>query len=110
MRIFIDPGHGGADPGAVNAASGLKESTVNLDTALILGGILQGQGHVIRYSRTDDTAVSLSQRARMANDWPADLFISILLLAPIKKTEESAPVFITKSPPKIGRASCRERV
>jgi len=77
MRIFIDPGHGGTDPGAVNTTTGLRESTVNLDTALILGPILQEMGHAVRYSRTTDTNVSLSARARMANDWPAELFISI---------------------------------
>ena len=77
MKIFIDPGHGGADPGAVNTSLGLRESNINLDTALILGPMLQAQGHTIRYSRTTDTAVSLSERARMANAWGADLFISI---------------------------------
>ena len=77
MRIFIDPGHGGADPGAVNTAMGLRESNVNLDTALILGPMLQAQGHTIQYSRTTDKAVSLSERARMANAWGAELFVSI---------------------------------
>ena len=77
MKIFLDPGHGGADPGAVNTALGLRESVVNLDTTLILGGLLQAQGHTVQYSRTTDTAVSLSTRARMANDWGADIFISI---------------------------------
>jgi len=86
MRIFIDPGHGGADPGAVNTAMGLRESNVNLDTALILGPMLQAQGHTIQYSRTTDKAVSLSERARMANAWGAELFIIVLFLAIIYMT------------------------
>jgi len=76
MRIMVDPGHGGADPGAVSA-SGLRESNVNLDVSMMLGRLLQAQGHTVRYTRTTDVAVSLSARARMANEWPAQLFVSI---------------------------------
>jgi len=76
MRIFIDPGHGGRDFGNVSA-DGLKESAVVFDTSLRLGEILEGKGHEVNYSRTDDTAVSLSSRAQMANDWKADVFVSV---------------------------------
>jgi len=76
MRIMLDPGHGGADPGAVSA-SGLRESNVNLDVTLKLGRLLQAQGHAVNYTRTTDVAVSLSARARMANEWGADIFLSI---------------------------------
>lgn len=39
MKIFIDPGHGGANTGAI--ANSLKESEINLDVALKLGDILK---------------------------------------------------------------------
>lgn len=77
MRIFIDAGHGGANPGAVSPFSGLRESNVNLDVALRLGRILQNQGQTINFSRTTDVAVGITRRAEMANDWGADLFVSI---------------------------------
>ena len=80
MRIMLDPGHGGADPGAVSA-SGLRESNVNLDVAMKLGRLLQAQGHTVRYTRTEDVAVSLAARARMANEWGAELFITVFILA-----------------------------
>lgn len=76
MKIFLDPGHGGDNPGATGP-NGLKEANVNLDVALRTGRILQSNGYSVRYSRTDNSSVSLSQRARMANDWGADYYVSI---------------------------------
>jgi len=76
MKIFIDPGHGGDNPGAI-AASGLEEATVNLDVSLRLGDILTSRGYEVNYSRTTNVNVSLAQRARLANLWGADYFVSI---------------------------------
>ena len=42
MKIFIDAGHGGSNPGAVGP-NGLKESDVNLDVALRLGRLLSSR-------------------------------------------------------------------
>ena len=39
LKIFIDAGHGGSNPGAVGP-NGLKESDVNLDVALRLLGVV----------------------------------------------------------------------
>ena len=74
-KVFIDPGHGGSDPGAVG--NGLKEKDITLSIALKLGNILKSKGMTVAYSRTTDTYVSLESRARKANDWGADLFVSI---------------------------------
>ena len=76
MKIFIDAGHGGNNPGAISA-TGLKEADVNLDVALKLGRILESWGYDIMYSRTENVSVSLQERARMANTWGADYFVSI---------------------------------
>ena len=77
MKIFLDAGHGGTDPGAVNQGLNLKESDVNLDTTLRLNRILQNRGYLTKLSRTTDVFVSLQDRAKMANDWGADYFISV---------------------------------
>ena len=82
-RIMIDPGHGGADPGAV--ANGLAESEVNLDVSLRLRALLEadsldpagGGTWDVRMTREVDAGVSLAQRVSMANSWPADRFYSI---------------------------------
>ena len=74
MKIFIDPGHGGKDPGA-NVK--IKEYQYTLIYALELGHVLKELGIEIMFSRTSNTDVSLSERCRMANTWGADYFISI---------------------------------
>ena len=75
IKVFIDAGHGGSDPGAVG--NGLKEKDIVLSIATKLGALLNGRGISIKYSRTTDTYVSLEERARLANAWGADLFVSI---------------------------------
>ena len=75
IKVFIDAGHGGSDPGAVG--NGLKEKDIVLSIATKLGALLNGRGISIKYSRTTDTYLSLEERARLANAWGADLFVSI---------------------------------
>jgi len=76
VKIFIDPGHGGTDPGAVG--NGLKEKDVTLKIAKKVKAMLQDyEGIQAKMSREGDQTVSLSQRVKMANDWNADYFISI---------------------------------
>ena len=47
MKIFIDAGHGGSNPGAVGP-NGLKEADVNLDVALRLGRLLSSRNYEVR--------------------------------------------------------------
>lgn len=76
VKIFIDPGHGGHDPGAT--ANGLREKDINLKIALKMKSLLSGyEGVQVKLSRETDKFVSLSQRAKMANEWGADYFVSI---------------------------------
>lgn len=76
MKIFLDAGHGGVNPGAVGA-NGLHEADVTLDIILRLGRLLTSYGYEVNYSRTTDKTVSLSGRAEMANQWRADYFVSV---------------------------------
>ncbi len=73
--IIIDPGHGGKDPGAVH--NGMLEKDIALEVSLILGAKLEEMGYKIEYTRKNDTFLSLSQRAAIAEDRKGDLFISV---------------------------------
>ncbi|MGJ7922532.1 N-acetylmuramoyl-L-alanine amidase [Neobacillus sp. LXY-4] len=77
VKIFIDPGHGGSDPGAVG--NGLQEKNLTLQIALSLRDILvnEYEGVSLLLSRTSDQTVSLSQRTDAANQWGADYYLSI---------------------------------
>ena len=81
MRIAIDPGHAGGsvDPGAVGVI-GKPESVIALEMAEKLSGKLQAIGHETMMTRTyegDVATDSLLYRAELANQWPADVFISL---------------------------------
>lgn len=75
VKVFIDPGHGGKDPGALG--NGLQEKNINLSVALRVGDILKRHGIEVEYSRTTDVFVELRDRAKKANDNSADIFVSI---------------------------------
>jgi len=74
-KVFIDPGHGGSDPGAV--ANGLKEKNLTLAIAKECAKVLRAAGEQVKMSRTGDTYPSLSARCQAANSWGADLFVSV---------------------------------
>lgn len=76
VKICIDPGHGGSDPGAVGP-TGLKESDVAIDIARYVRMGLADQGDEVEFTRATDDFISLPARCDYANDWMADIFISI---------------------------------
>jgi N-acetylmuramoyl-L-alanine amidase len=76
MKIFINPGHapnGDPDPGAVNSTTGLRESDVVAIVGAQVAKYLQAVGHEVQVLQSD----SLDEICETANNWPADLFISI---------------------------------
>ena len=92
-RILIDPGHGGKDPGATGRR-GTQEKDINLLAAKQLAKLLTEEGVFdVRLTRTDDTFIPLSERSRMANDWPADLFVSLHCNASKTPADEGFEVY-----------------
>ncbi|WP_427157151.1 N-acetylmuramoyl-L-alanine amidase family protein [Aliinostoc sp. HNIBRCY26] len=78
MKICIDPGHGGTDPGAIGKDPFvLNEKDVTLSISLLLKTELEDKGHTVVLTRDKDVAVSLSNRAKIANQNNVDIFISI---------------------------------
>jgi len=76
FTVFIDPGHGGKDPG--NMHNGYVEKKITLAIALKLGKLLaKEEGITVHYSRKDDRSVNLYARGPMANRVGADVFVSI---------------------------------
>jgi N-acetylmuramoyl-L-alanine amidase len=78
-KICIDPGHSGIpDPGAVGP-KGLLEADVTLLVGLSMRDVLTEQGHQIMMTRVahDPASDSLSYRCDIANQFVADIFVSI---------------------------------
>lgn len=75
--IVLDPGHGGGDLGT--SVGGLYEKDLTLDLARRLRSLLLAEGFSVHLTRDADSRLSLRERARLANDLGADLFLSIHL-------------------------------
>lgn len=76
VKIVLDPGHGGNDPGAIGP-SGAKEKDVNLAVATKAAQYLRKQGAVVTLTRTTDSYVELYDRPKVAEKNGAALFLSI---------------------------------
>jgi N-acetylmuramoyl-L-alanine amidase len=81
--IVLDPGHasiqsgGWLDPGAVGSATGLKEKDVNLSIVFKLKTLLEADGARVILTHAGQTSLSLAERAGVANNISADIFVSI---------------------------------
>jgi len=74
LRLVIDPGHGGGDPGAVQAATGLREADVALEIAHVLKAIMDTHPEVDAVlTRDSDQTVTLEKRTGLANARDAHL-------------------------------------
>lgn len=77
MRIVVDAGHGGWDLGTVGK-KGLLEKDLVLEIAQRLGKLLETRlGAQVILTRKEDVYIPLDERAGMANQSQADLFISV---------------------------------
>lgn len=77
LRIVLDPGHGGKDPGKQNTQLRVDEKAMTLDVARRLAALLRQTGQEVLLTRDNDTFVELKDRSAFANRVKADLFISL---------------------------------
>lgn len=76
-RIALDAGHGGDSLGT-RTPLGLLEKDITLDIARRVRVLLEaGHGFEVVMTRHDDSAVSLGERAAIANRSGADVFVSV---------------------------------
>jgi N-acetylmuramoyl-L-alanine amidase len=74
--VVIDPGHGGADPGAVGP-TGRTEKAVCLGLARALRDTLRRRGYNAILTRGVDAEVYLAPRLATIERWQADMFVSL---------------------------------
>ena len=91
--VVIDPGHGGAEAGSRGPAGAL-EKNVTLSVARRVKASLEARlGVRVILTRDGDHAVGLDQRAAVANNNKADLFISLHANASVRPVAKGAEVF-----------------
>lgn len=99
--IYIDPGHGGKDPGSVY--KNIYEKDINLEICLKLQKVLESEGAIVYLTRYGDYDLSnnlysrkhsdLNNRAKIINESNADVYISIHLNSISSSTWRGAQVF-----------------
>lgn len=93
IRIILDPGHGGDDPGA-HGKKGTLEKDVTLEIALKTREALEKTGrYEIFMTREKDATLQLLDRTKFANKMNGDLFISIHANASPKKTSKGISTY-----------------
>lgn len=75
-RLVIDLGHGGTDPGAIGPNK-THEADVVLAIGKELNELLKGCNLEIKFTRLSNKYLSLTERAKIANNFKADYFLSI---------------------------------
>lgn len=77
-KVVIDAGHGGKDPGAIGVDK-IREKDIVLDIALKVGAAIKKKHPKVKvvYTRDSDVFIGLGERAKIANQMNADLFMSI---------------------------------
>lgn len=93
--IVIDPGHGGIDPGAPGL-NNLQEKDINLDISIKLKEVLENNGFRVKLTRNTDAYVDLKERAIIANEVEADLFLSIHMNSFENKSVDGMEFFFYK--------------
>ena len=74
--IVVDAGHGGKDPGCIGKG-GTREKDIVLSVAKKLKTKLDANGFKTYLTRSGDTYLKLAERANIAEQRKADLFISL---------------------------------
>lgn len=78
LLIMIDPGHGGDDAGTCSTSlPRYQEKSLTLSTSKFLRDYLRQMGYRSLLTRSDDTFISLSKRADIANENATALFVSM---------------------------------
>lgn len=75
-KLVIDLGHGGRDPGAIGPNK-THEADVVLAIGKELNELLKGCNLEIKFTRLSNKYLSLTERAKIANNFKADYFLSI---------------------------------
>ena len=94
VRVMIDPGHGGKDPGAIGP-TGLKEKDVVLAIGRKIREKLSRSGEFdVRMTRDEDVFIPLEERTAMANKGRADIFVSLHINASPNRRAEGFSTYV----------------
>jgi N-acetylmuramoyl-L-alanine amidase len=76
LKVLIDPGHGGTDPGAVYAGKVL-EKNLNLQIAERVKKIMLAENHTVFMTRETDATLTIGERLAIEHDGRFDCCLSV---------------------------------
>ena len=82
-KVVIDPGHGGADSGAIGG--GIYEKDLNLDVAKMVQEKLMKKNIYVYMTRSKDETLTLEDRVNYSNEINPDIFVSIHTNSTVKE-------------------------
>lgn len=106
VRVMVDPGHGGRDPGAVSGPA--VESKINLQISRAVAKEARRQGWSVAMTRAGDKFIPLTTRPAKATSYRADVFVSIHANSTGKKQQGAMTIYRTKQGKRLGQAIMRE--
>lgn len=93
FKVVLDPGHGAKDYGAIY--HGFIEKNIALSVALKVGALLEKDPEVdVVYTRKTDVFIELNERANIANNAKASIFVSIHCNGAVNQTAYGTETFI----------------
>lgn len=101
--VYLDPGHGGTDPGSLESVNGklvpngVKEKDLNLSIALKVRDRLQNKGIKVVMSRDTDEFVSLQDISNSANATNPDVFVSVHQNSATPSSAQGIETFMNKN-------------
>lgn len=95
--VYIDPGHGGEQPGVT--ADGLEEKDLVLRWGFLLAEAFSEAGYETRMSRTGDVALGFQERVNHAESVGADLFLSLHINGDDDPTRWGTEIFLAEELP-----------
>ena len=102
IKIYLDQGHNPRDYNTGAEGNGFYEQDITYEVGILLNDLLMANGNFnVRLSRpTRDTVLgtnnstSLSERVRQANEWGADVFISLHTNAALNRNASGSEALI----------------
>lgn len=105
--VVLDPGHGGKDPGAM--VGEVMEKDITLAVALMVREQLEEEGITVIMTREEDVYPTLTERADLANQEEADLYISIHVNA-LENNDSYAGIYTFYHPDKPSDKAVAETI
>ncbi len=94
IRVMLDPGHGGRDPGAIGP-TGLTEKDVVLSLGrMVRDRMRPDESFEVMMTRDTDVFIPLEERTAMANEARADLFVSLHVNASPNRKAEGISTYV----------------